>query len=155
MNYSDWLSSIPSTFKSDPLWRMEVYRQALLLGDIAWHDATKLSKDRRTTRIADQLYRATGKMSTNISEGYSRKSGKDQARFYEYALGSTRETRDWYYKGRHVLGEAVVQHRIALCVHIIRQLLTMIPQVRGQSIREETAEYKAHSDEMLLENIPF
>ena len=25
-------------------------------------------------------------------------SGKDQARFYEYALEASREARDWYYK---------------------------------------------------------
>ena len=53
----------------------------------------KLAQDKRTIEVADQLFRAVGSVHANISEGYSRQSGKDQARFYEYALGSDREAR--------------------------------------------------------------
>lgn len=71
-----------------------------------------------------------------LAEGYSRGTGKDRARFYEYALGSARESRDWYFKGRHILGEAIVVHRIQLITQIIRLLLTMVPQQRTQSVYE-------------------
>jgi four helix bundle protein len=72
---------------------MKLYRLALFLGDLAWHDVTKLVSDRRTVSLADQLFRAIGSIGANIAEGYSRQSGKDRTRFYEYALGSTRESR--------------------------------------------------------------
>jgi four helix bundle protein len=76
---------------------------ALFVSDIGWHDVSKLVKDGRTIKLSDQLSRALGSISANIAEGYSRGTGKDRARFYEYALGSARESRDWYYKGRHIL----------------------------------------------------
>lgn len=154
MTFDDWLQTVPSEITEDALWKMQLYRQALFLGELGWYDAGKLMRERRTLRLADQLYRATGKISSNIAEGYSKASGRDQARFYEYALGSCRETRDWYYKGRHVLGEQVTQHRIRLTVHLIRQLLKMIPAQRSRMLREETASYTVVSIETLLSQVP-
>ncbi len=86
-NYEEWLATVPTEFTGDPLWRMEAYRLALFAADLAWHDVCKLAQDKRTIEVADQLFRAVGSVHANISEGYSRQSGKDQARFYEYALG--------------------------------------------------------------------
>lgn len=68
-------------------------------------------QDQRTRSLSDQLYWALGSVSANVAEGYGRGTAKDRAHFYEYALGSARESRDWYYKARHVLGNAVVEHR--------------------------------------------
>lgn len=124
---------------------------------------TKLLSDRRTLRLSDQLYRSLGSISTNISEGYSRGSGKDRARFYplasqsswragEYALGSARESRDWYYKGR-LIGNEVVLHRIRLLTHVIRLLLTMIPDQRSYKVSEPQKQYEIVITE-LLEDIP-
>ena len=142
MNYQEWEQDIPKTIKEDTLWKMSVYRFALFLGDLSWHDVTKLQKDRRMFRLSDQLYRAVGSIGANIAEGYSRGTGKDRARFYEYALGSARESRDWYYKARHLLGDDVIKHRFDLLENIIRLLLTMIPKQRGRSIREENMQYE-------------
>jgi four helix bundle protein len=108
---------------------------------MSWEDVTLLIKDRRTRAISDQLYRAVGSISANLAEGYSRGTGKDRARFYEYALGSARESRDWYFKARHVLGKAVFEHRTDTITEIIRLLLTMIPQQRGRILREEFGVY--------------
>jgi four helix bundle protein len=83
MTYDKWLASAPSELTHDPLWRMEVYQLSLFANDLAWHDVSKLAQDKRAISLADQLYRAVGSISANIAEGYSRKSGKDQARFYE------------------------------------------------------------------------
>ena len=143
MTYKEWMESVPEVIKGDPVWRVEAYRLALFAGDLAWQDVTKLVGDRRTISLADQLNRAAGAVSGDICEGYSRRSGKDQARFYEYGLGSAREARDWYYKSRHVLGEKVSIHRMELLTHIIKSLLTIIPNERGFSIREESSEYTA------------
>jgi four helix bundle protein len=153
MTYNEWLASVPPELTDDPLWRMEVYRLAVFASDLAWHDVSKLAEDKRTVSLSDQLYRAIGSVSANIAEGYSRRSGKDQARFYEYALGSAREARGWYYQGRHVLSETVTTHRIKLLTQIIRLLLTIIPAERGYKLKEERASYNVDLTD-LLDNIP-
>ena len=158
MNFSNWQTSVPDAIKADALWKMKVYRLALFSSDAGWEDVRKLSEERMTRSLSDQLYRSVGSVSANVAEGYSRGTGKDHARFYEYALGSARESRDWYYKARHLLGETVTGHRLSLRSEIIRLLLTMIPQQRSQQMREPRGEYYASSqtDERgpLLKNIP-
>ena len=107
-------------------------------------------QDKRTLDLSDQLYRAVGSIGANIAEGYSRSTGKDRARFFEYALGSARESRDWYYKSRHVLSEDVLQHRLGYLTEIVRLLITMIPQQRQSgTIRDERASYEIDSDRFL------
>jgi len=142
MNYEDWIKSVPKEITSDSLWKMEAYRLGLFIADLGWYDVTKLMRDKRTISLSDQLYRALGSISSNLAEGYSRGTGKDRARFYEYSLGSAKESRDWYYKARHVLGEAVTRHRLGLLTQIIRLLITMVPQQRGSSLREQEDTYQ-------------
>jgi four helix bundle protein len=143
MNYEEWVKVVPVEITGDSLWKMEAYRLSLFAADLGWHDVTKLMGDRRTLDIAGQLYRALGSIEANLAEGYSRGTGRDRARFYEYALGSARESRGWFFKGRHILGGAVVGHRISLVTHIARLVLTMIPDQRATSsfLREEAAGY--------------
>ena len=153
MNYHEWLKTVPKDFTEDALWRMEVCRISLFAGDLAWRDATKLMQDRRTLKLLDQLYSAVGSISANIAEGYSRSSHKDQARFYEYSLGSAREARNWYFEGRHALGETVASHRIQLLTQIIRQLLNIIPSERGYSLKEEPPTYQVSPEKFDLEEL--
>ena len=120
---------------------MEVYRWSLFAADIAWPDMTKLVKDKRTIGLSSQLIEAVGPIGANVSEGYSRQSGKDQARFYEYALGSARESRTWYFDGRHILGGKVATHRMQLLTKIIKHLLVIVPAQRGYKLHDETAGY--------------
>src|ERR1700752_919024 len=126
MNYTDWLKGGPIQIRGDPLLNQEAYRLALFAADIAWLDATKLFQDGRTLKLAAQLFDAVGSIGANISEGYSRGYQKDRARFYEYSLGSARESRTWYFDGRHVLGTTVAEHRMDLHTQIIRLLLRMV-----------------------------
>jgi four helix bundle protein len=142
MNYQEWQETVPRAIRDDTLWKMEAYKLALFLGDIGWQDVTKLAQDARTKFISDQLYRSLGSISANIAEGYSRGTSRERARFYEYALGSARESRDWYFKGRHVLSEAVVNHRFGILNEILKLILTTIHNQRGSGIREESAEYQ-------------
>lgn len=155
MNYTEWLPTVFPEITNDPLWHMEVYRLGLFIGDIAWFDVCKLAQDRRMLEVSDQLYRSVGSISANIAEGYSKASKKDQARFYEYSLGSAREARDWYFKARHVLGHEVSLNRIRLLVQIIRPLLKLVPEYRGKKISEEQTDYQPYTLESLLENIQF
>jgi four helix bundle protein len=142
MNYDEWLKSVPVEITDDSLWKVEAYRLALFATELGWHDVSKLMKDKRTLGLSDQLYRAIGSIGANVAEGYSRGTGKDRARFYEYGLGSARESRDWFYKGRHVLGIKVAEHRIRLVSQIIRLLLTMVPDQRGSLLREDSLPYR-------------
>lgn len=145
MDYETWVRGVPATLTGDPLWRVQGYRLALYAADVGWEDVTHLQQDIRTRSLSDQLYRALGSVSANLAEGYSRGTGKDRARFYEYALGSAREARDWYYKARHILGDAVITPRMELQTQIIRLLLTMIPDQRQSGIRETQEDYDTDS----------
>ena len=108
---------------------MAVYRLSLFLLDLAWEDATQL--DRGITRpLAGQLYRAVASIPATIAEGYGRLSGRDRARFYEYAVSSTREAIIWYRTGRRMLGEEVARHRIDALTEIRRLLLVITPAER-------------------------
>ena len=154
MNYVDWEQTVPREITDDSLWKMTAYRLALFLSDICWQDMTALLRHRQLHELADQLYRATGSISANLAEGYSRGTGADRARFYEYALGSTRESRDWYFKARHVLNKDTTSHRLQFLAEIIRLLLTMVPQQRGRILRDETAEYSVDTDDTKVEMLP-
>ena len=165
MNYAEWVKTVPTEIREDPLWNQEAYRLALFAADLAWHDVTRLFRDGRTLKLAAQLFDAVGSIGANISEGYSRGHQKDRARFYEYALGSARETRTWYFDARCVLGEAVAQHRIRLHTQIIKLLLTMLPLTRGYSLHEgepldallmtdDAVPYSADEFKKLLDSAP-
>jgi four helix bundle protein len=145
VDYQEWEAAVPEEIRNDSLWKMAAYRLALFLGDLGWHDVARLAQDRRMVALSDQLYRALGSISANLAEGYSRGTGRERAHFYEYALGSAREARDWYFKSRHVLGAEVVQHRLQLATRVVQLVLTMVAQQRGRVLREDDAAYDAHS----------
>jgi four helix bundle protein len=145
MKYAEWLGTVPSEITNDPIWKLEVYRLALFADDIGWHDVLALSREKLMWSVADQLHRSLGSISANLTEGYSRSKGLDRARFFEFSLGSARESRDWYYKSRHTLSAEVIKHRMELTTHIIGMLTPMIAHQRKNAIREEQAEYLASS----------
>ena len=156
VTFASWKKEVPDDIRDDPLWKVEVYRLSLFASDVCWRDAGTLREIHRTRSVADQLYRSVGSISADVAEGFSRGTGKDRARFYEYALGSARESRDWYFKGRFVLGKEVVAHRHDLISQIIRLLLVMVPEQRGGEIREPEVPYgSSESGEVNLEDIPF
>jgi four helix bundle protein len=149
MNYKEWLSTVPCDITEDPLWNLEIYRLALFMSEIGWPDAVEISKNHLTRDLANQLIRAIDSISANIAEGYSRSTGKDKARFMEYALGSAREARDWYYKSNRILKPEVVNHRINLLTQIVKILSVFVPIQRKKGIREEKVAYLPLSE---LEN---
>ena len=171
MNYAEWETNVPETLKADGLWQVKAYRLGKFSVDLGWFDVTKLMGDRRTLSLSDQLYAALGSISANLAEGYSYSTGKNRARMYEYALGSARESREWYYDGRHVLGDAVMNHRLQLLSEIIRLLIVMIPDQRDRDrihpLHETGPAYRVESHliesgqplsaeelESLLQNVP-
>ena len=124
-----------STSSRDPLLRMRVYRIASELVEEVWNDAEKLRHHGATEKISGQLYAAVGSIAANLGEGYSHSSGRDRARIFEYALGSTRESMVWYQAAQPVLGTDIVRNRLGKLEEIRRLLLATIPRERGRLIR--------------------
>src|SRR5256714_822142 len=114
---------------------MRAYKLATELVDESWEDAEKLKHDVATEKISGQLYAAIGSIAANLGEGYAHSSGKDRARIFEYALGSTRESIVWFRSAEPVLGAGVVAKRVEKLDEIRRLLLAIIPRERGRLIR--------------------
>ena len=114
---------------------MRVYRLACELIRDSWADAEKLTHHRTTEKLAGQLYAAVGSIAANLGEGYAHSSGKDRARIFEYALGSTRESIVWFRSAEAVLGSKVVAARTEKLDEIRRMLLAIIPRERNRLIR--------------------
>jgi len=128
------LTPVTADTSNDPLVRMRAYSLGQELMDVAWIDAKALSGDHLTEAISGQLYAAVVSISANLGEGYSRSSGKDRSRIFEYALGSTRESMVWYRAAKPVLGE-VATERLNKLEEIRRLLLAIIPRERSKNIR--------------------
>ena len=123
--YKEWEQRFPETTKREPTWTFFGYRKSLFLFDLAWRDCDKLQRDFRGKAVAQQLIRSVGSISANIEEGYGRGfRGKERRQFLRYAVGSARETKGWYIRGRHLLSVAVLKHRSGLLDEIIALLLT-------------------------------
>jgi len=137
VTYEEWVAQVPSNITDDPLWRFEVYPKALLLADFAWEDCGKLMQDVRGRSVAEQLIRSAGSVSANIEEGYGRGYGRDYARFLGIALGSARETRGWYYRGRKLLTDKVLDYRYKLLDEIVALLVTHIQKQRNRAKKKK------------------
>jgi len=131
-NYLKWAAAMPPEVSADPLWRLSAYRLGVYLGDLAWADSRLLWRNSITRPVASQLYRAVWSIAANVAEGYSRASGRDRARMFEYALGSTREAAVWYKAGRPVLADETLSIRSATLAEIRRLLLVMVPVERAK-----------------------
>jgi four helix bundle protein len=138
--FEAWVANAEPEQRADRLWRMTAYRLAIYALEIAWADAATLDRNRTTRPIGSQLYRALGSIAANIAEGYSRSSGADRVRLFEYALGSTRESSVWYRAARPVLGHAIYDSRIAVLSQIRRILLAAIPDERSRRVKRRAAD---------------
>jgi four helix bundle protein len=127
----EWAAQVPAAMRDDPIWRLPAYRYSLFLGDLVQADVHKMRGDVRTRRHVDQLLDAVGSISANIAEGYSRTTGPERAKFFEYAHGSAREAREWLFKVRHALAPDVATARILLATRIMKILAVVIPRERA------------------------
>lgn len=136
MTFDQWQESVPDGFKRDPIWNRQDYKLATYVCDTGWSDVERIAAHPSVHSLADQLYRALASIGANLAEGYSRGSGADRVRFYEYALGSARESREWYYKTRHIVGPDRADDQCRILESIVRLLLTAIPNERHQKLRK-------------------
>src|SRR5687768_244568 len=124
------IPSSPLTADPDLVSRMRVARVAGELLDVSWFDAEIVVANPITAIVAGQLYAALASLSANLKAGYSRSSGRDRARFFEYALGSARETEVWYQASKWLLTPDVLEERANSLAAIKRLLLAIIPRER-------------------------
>ena len=133
--FSEWEASLPASFRADPIWRTPAYRFGVWLADLARKDFDRLHAERGYRNTAEQLLRAVEAISSNLAEGYGRSTGPERARYYDYAQATARESRDWYFKAREVLGTDVVEQRLAVLERIIRILSAIVPRERRSGSR--------------------
>lgn len=126
---------------------MRAYRLACYLAEVSWPDALKVAAHPLTRDIASQIVRALGSVRADLVEGYSRSGGRDRARYFEYALGSAREAREWYGQVRPVLGDEVSSARHDRCAEIVRLLMAAIPRERHRTIRPAREETEQRADQ--------
>jgi four helix bundle protein len=130
VEYEAWARTVPAEITTDTIWRTPAYRLSLFMAFAAQSDLRWITKHRSTRAFADQLLRAVGGISASIDEGYSRSSGPERAHFYEYSLGSARESRGWYCKCSVALPPDVVTARLGTLSRIVRILTAIIPRER-------------------------
>jgi four helix bundle protein len=129
---AEWAATaVPAVIREDPIWRLPAYRYSLYLADRIKADAPRL-RQTETKKTVDQLLDAAYSISINIDEGYSRTTGPERAKFYEYANGSARETRQWLFKVRDSLGAELTAEYLELASRIIRILTAVIPRERAR-----------------------
>ena len=128
---AEWAEGVPLVMRGDPIWRLPAYRYSLFLGDLIRADIRNLPTDGRSRRLVEQLLDAVESISANIAEGYSRTTGPERAKFFEYAHSSAREARDWLFKVRHELGPEVAVARMELVTRVMRILAVVIPRERA------------------------
>ncbi len=126
MRYDEWEAGLSANLRADPLWRMKAYRLSLFLSEIGANDAQLLVRHAMYVPLSSQLTLAIASIGANIAEGYSRSSWKDRARFFEYALGSAREARHFYYAGRLAIPVREVESRIDVLNEVSRLLVATI-----------------------------
>ena len=134
VTFAAWEAAPPAEVQQDPLWRMKVYRLAVFVSDCGVADAQRLARSPAFVGVADQLLRAAGSVGANVAEGYSRSSGRDRVRLFEYALGSARESLHWYRIAAAALGPSEFASRIDALTEIRRLLLAIIPRERTRQI---------------------
>ncbi|HEX6050170.1 MAG TPA: four helix bundle protein [Gemmatimonadaceae bacterium] len=128
--FDAWALTVPPEITTDTIWRTPAYRFSLYLMFCAQADLRWIGRHPSTRALADQLLRAVGGISANLDEGYSRSSGRERAHFYEYALGSAREARGWYYKCSMALPPEITAARLARLSRVVRILTAVIPRER-------------------------
>lgn len=125
-NYDEWMAFVPDVVKGEALWKFFGYRKALFFYDICWRDCEKLIAHPLGKPVAQQLIRSAGSISANIEEGYGRGFGKSRDNFLRIALGSTRESKGWYYRAKNLLATEVFEHRLQLLNEVVALLVTEI-----------------------------
>jgi four helix bundle protein len=93
-------------------------------------DADAFNRSMAARVIANQVLRSASSISSNIAEGFGRRTGKEYTHYLIVARGSTTETLDWYLKCRDLdlVDLVVFANRRAMLEEILKMLNRMISQ---------------------------
>ena len=117
--------------QDDSLHQFGAYRKACELFDLAVADMTPLAQNQLCIRLVSQQIASADSISSNIEEGYGRRSRADYARFLVIARGSATETRGRYeQRFKHWLSSETITACVALCDEIIAILSSTIRTLR-------------------------
>jgi four helix bundle protein len=146
----------PDDLIGDPVWKLPAYRIGLFLSQVVQKDCVSLRRFPGTEDCARQLQRAVDGIPANITDGYGRLSGKDRARYYEIALSSAREAREWYRRAAQVLDRALMNERALLLTRVIKILTKAIPEERAgaSELRIRRAMTRRREDQQGKESPP-
>jgi four helix bundle protein len=129
----EWERTCHPALTSDVIWKLDAYRCALFLLELAHNDFAGLARGPMSKAVADQLLYAVASISANIGEGFSRPTRADRLRFLGYALGSVRESVSWYLAVRGSIESATFDARLALAAHVRALLIGLIRSVRAKA----------------------
>ncbi len=71
-SFEIWEERASAALRRSPLWKSVVYRKAMYLYDLAWHDCDTLKVDFRGKAVALQLIRSVGSIAANLEESFGR-----------------------------------------------------------------------------------
>ena len=132
-DFAAWQTTMPPCITNDIMWKSVAYRLGLFAQEWVVSDLELLSGIKRAQRLLDQLERAAQSISETFSEGYARRPGRDRLRFYEYSLGSSRESRDVWLKLHRFLTEDRYNAGLELFTRLV-QILTVVVRKERESI---------------------
>ena len=116
---------------NDKLHQFGAYRKACELFDSVVADMSPLARNPLCSRLVSQQVASADSISSNIEEGYGRRTRKDYAHFLVIARGSATETRGRYeQRFKHWLQADIITARVALCEEIIAILSASIRKLR-------------------------
>jgi four helix bundle protein len=133
--FLEWELSVPNEFQQDAIWHSTAYRMGLFISERCQSELDTLFGNARTAHAADQLSRALESISATYAEGYSRSTIADRCRYFDYALGSARESRDWSFKLRRWLPEPLRDELLAFLTRIIQLLTVTIVRERERGTK--------------------
>jgi four helix bundle protein len=95
-------------------------------------DVEGFPKKRAAWVISDQILRSSASISSNISEGFGRKTRADYEHFLIIARGSTTETQSWLIKCKDLgyITRQTFALRDGVCREIIKMLNSLIGSLR-------------------------
>lgn len=122
---ASWEPTVSPAETGDPLWKLHAYRLSRYQLHCCLTDIQQ-TRPPLNREGADQLRRSVASIGANLSEGYSRRTPVDRARFYSYALGSLREAAVWYLSLSAILPTTTLAHRMGLIAQERRLLLGLL-----------------------------
>jgi four helix bundle protein len=130
-----WERSCPEAITTHSLWKLDAYRAALYLLDVSRRDIRAMHHV-AGPGLRNQLLTSTGSVSANLAEGYSRSTRADRLRFYDYSLGSVRESVTWYYAVADCATLATFGDRLLLVARVRSLVLGLIRSTRLRASRK-------------------